>query len=54
MTAEERSLLQQLDRILRSEKIRAEILPVVERVRSELTRNQDMLMALEPIPPDQP
>ena len=50
MTAEERSLLQQLDRILRSEKIRAEILPVVERVRSELTRNQDMLMAWEPIP----
>src|SRR5213595_899520 len=50
MTAEERSLLQQLDRILRSEQIRAEIFPIVERVRSELTRNQDMLMAWEPIP----
>src|SRR6266540_2659670 len=50
MTAEERSLLQQLDRILRSEQIRAQILPIVERVRSELTRNQDTLMAWEPIP----
>jgi hypothetical protein len=50
MTAEERSLLQQLDRILRSEKIRAEILPIVDRVRSALTRNQDMLMVWEPIP----
>jgi hypothetical protein len=50
MTAEERSLLQQLDRILRSEQIRLEILPIVERVRSELTRNQDTVMAWEPIP----
>src|SRR5438128_2377220 len=50
MTAEERSLLQQLDRILRSEQMRAQILPIMERVRSELTRNQDTLMAWEPIP----
>src|SRR6266496_1323406 len=50
MTAEERSLLQQLDRILRSEQIRAQILPIVERVRSELVQKQVMLMAWEPIP----
>ncbi|SRR6266516_94040 len=50
MTAEERSLLQQLDRILRSEQIRAQILPIVERVRSELVQKQDVLMTWEPIP----
>src|ERR1700758_1212635 len=50
MTPEERPLLAQLDRILRSEQIRAQILPIVERVRSELTRSQDTLMAWEPIP----
>jgi hypothetical protein len=50
MTAEERSLLQRLDRVLQSEQVRAEILPIVERVRSELTRNQNMLMAWEPVP----
>jgi hypothetical protein len=49
MTAEERSLLQQLDRIVRSEQIRAQILPIVERLRAELTRKQDALMAWEPI-----
>ena len=50
MTAEERSLLQRLDRILRSEQIRAQILPILERVHSELSRNQGTLMAWEPIP----
>jgi hypothetical protein len=50
MGAEERSLLQQLDRILRSEQIRAQILAIVERVRSELSRNQNRLMAWKPIP----
>jgi hypothetical protein len=38
MTADERSVLQQLDRIVRSEQVRAQILPIVERVRAELTR----------------
>ena len=50
MTAEERSLLQLLDRTLRSEQIRAQILPIVERVRSELTRKRGVLLAWEPIP----
>jgi len=50
MTAEERSLLQQLDAILRSELIRTQILLIVERIRSELARNQDTLMVWEPIP----
>jgi hypothetical protein len=50
MTTEEGSLLQRLDRVLQSEQVRAEILPIVKRVRSELTRNQDMLMAWEPVP----
>jgi len=49
MTADERSLLQQLDRIVRSEQVRAQILPIVERVRAELTRKQNALMAWEPI-----
>jgi hypothetical protein len=49
MTAEERSLLQQLDRILRSEQVRVQVLPIVERVRAELTRKQDALMAWEPM-----
>jgi hypothetical protein len=49
MTADERSVLQQLDRIVRSEQVRAQILPIVKRVRAELTRKQDALMAWEPI-----
>jgi len=49
MTADERSVLQQLDRIVRSEQVRAQILPIVEGVRAELTRKQDALMAWEPI-----
>src|SRR5438128_7340555 len=49
MTADERSLLQQLDRIVRSEQVRVQSLPIVERVRAELTRKQDALMAWEPI-----
>jgi hypothetical protein len=49
MTAEEQSLLQRLDRILRSEQVHAQILPIVERVRVELARKQEMLMAWEPI-----
>src|SRR5438876_9813355 len=49
MTAGERSLLQQVNRIVRLEQVRAQILPIVERVRAELTRKQDALMAWEPI-----
>jgi hypothetical protein len=50
MTAEERSLLEELDRVLRLEQVRAQIWPIVERVRAELARNEDALMAWEPIP----
>src|SRR5436309_8236431 len=49
MTAEERSLLQKLDRILQFEDVHAQIRPIVERVRAELARKQDALMAWEPI-----
>lgn len=42
-------MLQKLDKVLRSEKVRAQILPTVERVRAELTQKRDALMAWEPI-----
>ena len=50
MTAEERSLLERLDTIVRSEKARAEIGPIVERVRGELQQQDKAVMAWEPIP----
>jgi len=50
MTAEERSLLEALDAIVGSEEIRAQIYPIVERVRTELTRNRKAQMTWEPIP----
>jgi hypothetical protein len=49
MTSGERSLLEKLDRVLRLEQVRAQIQPIVERVRAELTRKRDALMAWEPI-----
>src|SRR5437588_12618954 len=49
MTKEERSLLETLDKIVRSEKVRAQILPIVEHVRADLVRKPDTLMAWEPI-----
>ena len=49
VTKEERSLLETLDKIVRSEKVHAQILPVVERVRTELARKPNTLMAWEPI-----
>src|SRR5213595_2831351 len=50
MTAEERSLLEALDAIVGSEEIRAQIYPIVERVRTELVRNKKAQMTWEPIP----
>src|SRR5438046_3603825 len=50
MTAEERSLLEALDAIVGSEEIRAQIYPIVERVRAELARNKKAQMTWEPIP----
>ena len=50
MTAEERSLLEELDSIIGWEEIRAQIYPIVERVRTELARNEKAQMTWEPIP----
>lgn len=50
MTPEEHSRLEALDTVLRSEHVREQIRPIVERVRAELARNKDALMAWEPIP----
>src|SRR5216684_3337333 len=49
VTREERSLLEALDKIVRSEEVRAQILPMVERVRTQLARRPNALMAWEPI-----
>ncbi len=49
VTKEERSVLNGLDKIVRSEKVRAQILPIVERVRADLASKPDALMAWEPI-----
>jgi hypothetical protein len=49
MTTEERSLLQEVDRVLQLEQIHGQIRPIVERVRAELAREKDALMAWESI-----
>ena len=50
MTAEERSFLERLDAVVGSEEIRAQIYPVIERVRKKLTRDEKAQMTWEPIP----
>lgn len=50
MTAEEREILVGLDQILRSEKVRTLIRPVVKRVHGRLSRKTGALMAWEPVP----
>ena len=49
ITKEERTLLETLDELVRSEKIRSQILPIVERVRADLARKPKALMAWEPV-----
>jgi hypothetical protein len=49
MTREERSLLEGIDKMLRAEEVRAQIQPVVERVRAELQRKTTAVMTWEPI-----
>ena len=49
MTKEERSVLETLDEIVRSEAVRAQIEPTVERVCAELSRRLDRLMTWKPI-----
>src|SRR5438874_334035 len=48
MTVEERSRLELLDQIVRSNE--GKVQPVVDRVRAELARNSEAVMAWEPIP----
>jgi hypothetical protein len=50
MIPEERTCLESIDTILRSEPVRRQIRPVVERVRAELARKKEALMTWEPIP----
>lgn len=49
MTPEERSRLESLDMVLRSENVREQIRPIVGRVRAELAGKKDALMTWEPI-----
>jgi len=50
MTPEERSRLESIDVVLRSDTVREQIRPIIERVRAELARKKDALMTWEPIP----
>ncbi len=52
MTKEERSRLETLDTVLRSDSVREHIRSVVVRVREQLARRKDALMSLEPFPLD--
>ena len=50
MTGEEKSLLRQLDRILRLRNVREQIRPIISRVQAELAQKTSALMMWEPIP----
>ena len=50
MTKEERSRLEALDAVLRSESVREHIRSVVTRVREQLASRKDALMTWEPFP----
>jgi hypothetical protein len=50
MTLEERTRLESIDSVLRSEAVRRQVRPIIERVREELARKKDGLMTWEPIP----
>jgi len=50
MTSEERTCLESIDTILRSDTVREQIHPIIERVRAELARKKGALMTWEPIP----
>jgi hypothetical protein len=52
MTEGERSVLETLDKIICSDKVRTQLLPIIERVRAELARRSDALMTWEPVPLD--
>jgi hypothetical protein len=50
MIPEERTRLESIDAALKSETVREQIRPIVERVRAELARKKEALMTWEPIP----
>ena len=50
MRREERSVLETLDEIVRSDAVRVQIEPIIERVHAELRRKPDALMTWEPVP----
>jgi hypothetical protein len=50
MTPEERTRLESIDTALRSETVRQQICPIIERVRAELASKKEALMTWEPIP----
>jgi hypothetical protein len=50
MTRQERAQLESIDAVLRSETVRQQILPIIERVHAELARKKQALMTWEPIP----
>jgi hypothetical protein len=49
MTKEERSVLETLDKIVKSHEVRSYILPIVKRVCEDLARKPDALMTWEPV-----
>jgi hypothetical protein len=50
MTLEEKSRLEGLDRIVRSDAVRAQISSLIARVRAELARKPEAVMTWEPVP----
>ena len=50
MTSHEKSQLEELDRVLRSNKMRTQILPIISCVHAQLARKSEALMTWEPIP----
>lgn len=50
MTSDEKSLLQQLDRILQLRNVREQIAPIISRAHAELAQKTSALMTWEPIP----
>ena len=50
MTSHEKSQLEELDRVLRSNKMRMQIWPIISRVHAQLARKSEALMTWEPIP----
>ena len=49
MAKEERLVLETLDKIVHSEEVRAQVLPIVARVREDLAKKPDALMTWEPV-----